>query len=157
VKNIKSPTTDVYFTAYRMAHAVASEDYDIVAFGDSPEMADELGQLILHGPKRATAGLRRDFTDDDLPRVGGHVVVVDGRGEPLCIFQTTDVRVGPLSSVDGAFAWDEGEGDRSRDWWLNAYREFFTRQAGREGFEFSPDIETVFERFKVVWPETAQN
>jgi uncharacterized protein YhfF len=88
--------------------------------------------------------------------VGGHVVVVDGRGEPMSIFQTTEVRVAPLSSVDDAFAWDEGEGDRTRDWWLAAHAEFFTRQAANEGFEFHPDIETVFERFKVVWPDTAR-
>jgi uncharacterized protein YhfF len=152
----KSPATDAYFATYRTAHAIASPDYDIVAFGDSPEMADELGQLVLHGPKRATAGLRRDFTDDDLPRVGGHVVVVDGRSEPLCIFQTIEVRVGHLSSVDNSFAWEEGEGDRSREWWLKAHTEFFMRQAAGEGFDFSPDVETVFERFKVVWPETAR-
>ena len=29
---------------------------------------------------------------------------------------------------------------------------FFTRQAEAEGFDFHPDIETVFERFKIVWP-----
>ncbi len=152
----KSSATDACFAAYRAGSVDTPSHYEVVAFGDSPDLADELGQLILHGPKRATAGLRRDFTDDDLPHVGGHVVVVDGRGEPLCIFQTTEVRVGPLSSVDDAFAWDEDEGDRSRDWWLQAHTEFFMRQAASEGFEFSPDIETVFERFKVVWPKSSQ-
>jgi uncharacterized protein YhfF len=138
----KSPASDAYFAAYCSARNMTGQDYDIVAFGDSAQMADELGALILHGPKRATAGLRRDFTEDDMPRIGGHVVVVDGRGAPTCIFQTTEVRVGPLSSVDDTFAWDEGEGDRSRAWWLQAHIDFFTRQAKREGFEFTPGIET---------------
>ncbi len=79
-------------------------------------------------------------------------MVVDGKGEPLCIFQTTEVRIGPLNSVDDAFAWDEGEGDRSRAWWLDAHTEFFMRQAECEGFVFTEVIETVFERFKLVWP-----
>jgi hypothetical protein len=50
------------------------------------------------------------------------------------------------------FAWDEGEGDRTRAWWLDAHRGYFARQATREGFELDGDILTVFERFEVVWP-----
>ena len=153
---MKSPTTKSYWQTYCAAADVQSGDYEVVAFGDSPEMADELGQLIAHGPKRATAGLYRDFENDldSLPHVGGHVIVIDGKGQPLCIFQTTDVRIGPLNSVDAQFAWDEGEGDRTREWWLAAHTEFFMRQAKSEGFEFTTNIKTVFERFKVVWPST---
>jgi uncharacterized protein YhfF len=148
----KSSATDKFFSAFCKSRVIASPDYDVVAFGDSPAMADELGQLVLSGQKRASAGLRRDFDDASLPRVGGHVVVLDGRDVPLCVFQTTEVRIGPLSSVDDTFAWDEGEGDRTLAWWLKAHTEFFVRQAVSEGFEFHPDLETVFERFKVVWP-----
>ncbi|HYZ43174.1 MAG TPA: ASCH domain-containing protein, partial [Stellaceae bacterium] len=57
-----------------------------------------------------------------------------------------------LSQVDEAYTWDEGEGDRTRDWWLAAHRRYFTRQASRDGFKFDDDILTVFERFEVVWP-----
>jgi uncharacterized protein YhfF len=62
------------------------------------------------------------------------------------------VTIKPLSQVDEAFAWDEGEGDRSRKWWLDAHRRYFSRQARREGFKFDDDILTVFERFEIVWP-----
>ena len=58
----------------------------------------------------------------------------------------------PLIEVDDAFAWDEGEGERTRDSWLSDHREYFSDQASREGFEMFDEIETVFERFKVVWP-----
>ena len=63
----------------------------------------------------------------------------------------------PLIDVDDAFAWDEGEGDRTRDWctrdwWLSAHREYFSAQARREGFDMFEMIETVFERFEIVWP-----
>jgi uncharacterized protein YhfF len=151
---MKTALTDEIWQAYCLHAKINDQDYEVVAFGDSPEMADELGHLIVNGPKRATAGLYRDFESDlsTLPKVGGHVVVIDGRGQPLCVFQSTDVRVGPLNSIDDQFAWDEGEGDRTRAWWLNAHTAFFTRQATREGFTFTPDIPTVFERFKIVWP-----
>jgi uncharacterized protein YhfF len=148
----KSPATDQIISNYCKSCGIACPDYDVVAFGDSSKMADELGHLVLTGQKRASAGLRRDFDDVSLPRIGGLVVVLDGKGVPLCIFQTTEVRISALSSVDDAFAWDEGEGDRTRAWWLRAHTDFFTRQAAHEGFEFHPDIQTVFERFKVVWP-----
>jgi len=122
-------------------------------FGDSPEMADELLELVLHGPKRATAGLAPPYVNEPLPRVGGYSIVLDGQGHPACIIVTTDVEVKPLSAVDAQFAWDEGEGDRSLTYWMDAHTNFFTRQAAREGFEMHPNIETVCERFSVVWPQ----
>lgn len=47
---------------------------------------------------------------------------------------------------------DEGEGDRTRDWWLDAHRRYFARQASRERIELDDEILTVFERFEIVWP-----
>jgi uncharacterized protein YhfF len=150
----KTPQVRTLWAAYRAAARLDHDRYDVVAFGDSPAMADELCDLVVNGPKRATAGLLRDFSPggEAMPEVGGHVVVIDGRGAPLCIWRTTDVAVKPLIEVDDAFAWDEGEGDRSRDYWLRAHREFFARQAARGGFDFHDRIETVFERFRIVWP-----
>jgi uncharacterized protein YhfF len=123
------------------------------AFGDSAEMADELGELVLHGPKRATAGLEREFggDGDPLPVVGDRCIVLGGDGRPLAVVRTSDVRVGPLSSVDDAFAWDEGEGDRSRAYWLDAHTRYFTRQCEAKGWMFADDIPVVFERFEIVW------
>jgi uncharacterized protein YhfF len=152
--NDRTPQVQAFWAAYRAAAGLDHDRYDVVAFGDSPAMADELGALVVNGPKRATAGLLRDFASggEAMPQVGGHVVVIDGRGAPLCIWRTTDVAVKPLIEVDDAFAWDEGEGDRSRDDWLRAHRAYFKRQAAREGFEFHDRIETIFERFTIVWP-----
>lgn len=150
----KSPATDAFWKAFREAEGLAHDDYDVVAFGDSPKMADELAALVLDGPKRATAGLLRDFENGEpMPRVGGHVVVVDGKGRPVLVWRTTEVTVKPLSAVDDSFAWDEGEGDRTRADWLAGHTRFFKRQAEREGFAFHDAIETVFERFTVVWPK----
>lgn len=150
----KTPATEAFWRAYRTAAGLDHDRYDVVAFGDSPEMADELADLVVHGPKRATAGLLRDFTvgGEPLPEVGGYVVVVDGKGAPRCIWRTTEVTIKPLIDVDDAFAWDEGEGERTRDDWLDGHRRFFARQAAREGFAFHDRIETVFERFTLVWP-----
>ena len=79
-------------------------------------------------------------------------MVVDSAGVPRCIWRTTDAQVKPLIEVDDAFAWDEGEGDRTRDTWLGIHRRFFGRQARCEGFTRHDGIETIFERFTIVWP-----
>lgn len=125
-------------------------------FGDSPALADELAALVVSGPKRATAGLLRDFGGDEpLPEVGQRWIVLDGAGLPVAVIETMQVRIGPLSSVTDQFAWDEGEGDRTRTGWLADHHAYFRRQAEREGFTFDPDIDTVFERFELVWPGAA--
>jgi uncharacterized protein YhfF len=102
----------------------------------------------------ATAELVQAFVaqDEPWPRVGDRCLVLGGDGRPLAIVRTTDVRVGPLSSVEDLFAWDEGEGDRTRAWWLDAHTRFFSRQCTAMGLTFSDDIGVVFERFELVWP-----
>jgi uncharacterized protein YhfF len=124
-------------------------------FGDSPEMADELLDLVITGPKRATAGALADHVADDepVPRVGDLSVLLDGSSRPRAVIMTTDVRIGPLSSVDDQFAWDEGEGDRSRTWWLDAHTRYFERWFARVGRDFHADIDVVFERFELVYHE----
>ncbi len=126
---------------------------DVFAFGDSATMADELVGLVLAGTKRATAGALRDYADEGcVPAVGDHAVVVRGDGSPAVVLRTTDVRTGALSSVDDAFAWDEGEGDRTRTGWVAAHRAYFRRWFAATGRAPEEDPELVFERFAVVWP-----
>ncbi len=150
----KSPSTNDYWTEFITATGNVGADYTVVAFGDTAAMADELAALVISGKKRATASLLRDYATgvEPVPQAGDFVVVIDSGGRPRCIWRTTEVIVKPLIDVDDTFAWDEGEGDRTRDWWLSAHREYFSAQAQREGFKMCDTIETVFERFEIVWP-----
>ncbi len=127
-------------------------------FGDSAELADELVALVVHGPKRATAGALSDYEadGDPVPAVGDRSIVTDGTMRPRAVVEVTDVRIGPLSSVDEAFAWDEGEGDRTREWWLDAHTWYFTRRFASLGLDFHPDIPVVFERFAVLYHEDVE-
>lgn len=146
--------------AYLAAHpgvATGPEDAalpDVMHFGDSPGLADELVALVTDGPKRATAGLVAEFAaeSDPLPRIGGHWIACDGSGRPRVVLRSTELRVGPLISVDAEFAWDEGEDDRTLASWLEGHRRYFRRSCGRLGLEFTDQLEVVFERFAVVWP-----
>ena len=132
----------------------AQEDPPSECFGDSAELADELLGLVLHGPKRATAGAVAEFdhAGELLPRIGNHWIVHDGVGTPRAVLRSIELRVGPLDSVDAAFAWDEGEGDRTLASWLREHTRYFQRTLAAIGVPFHPQIEVVFERFAVVWP-----
>jgi uncharacterized protein YhfF len=150
----KTAVTDAFFAAFRADTQHQSTTYDICAFGNTESMMDDLAALVLHGPKRATAGLYHWYAigEEPRPQVGGLSVLVDGRGAPLAILQTTTVDVKPLIDVDDQFAWDEGEGDRTRDDWLRIHRNFFTAETNEAGIEFNDLSLTMFERFTVIWP-----
>ena len=112
------------------------------AFGDSPELADGLLDLVLKGVKTATCS-----TEDEpnTSNPGERWIVLDGRGEPRCVIESTEVSYRRYSEVDAAFAHDEGEGDRSLAYWRSAHRRYF----GRQG-KFSEDMTLMCERFRLV-------
>jgi len=126
-------------------------------FGDDAALADKLLGLVIRGPKRATAdtvaGL--EAGGGKLPERGDLWVACRGGGSPSVVIESTDVRVGPLSSVDEQFAWDEGEGDRTRADWLRIHTGAFARSYERLGLEMHADIAVIFERFRVLYVEDA--
>jgi len=148
---MKTILTDALWAEFCAATGTTA-DYDVVAFARGSGQETALAELVLSGRKRATVNLMRNYVaGEPLPVIGGYVVTVDGEGKARCIWRTIELRVGPLNSVDERFAYDEGEGDRTREWWLNAHRAEFQAEAERRGLPFDDALEAVFERFVVVW------
>ncbi|MEH2505103.1 uncharacterized protein YhfF [Bradyrhizobium sp. AZCC 1578] len=112
------------------------------AFGDGPELADELLDLVIKGVKTATCSTE-DEPNTSTP--GEQWIVLDGRGEPRCVIETIEVSYRRFPEVDAAFACEEGEGDRSLAYWRQAHRKYF----GRLG-RFSEDMTLMCERFRLV-------
>lgn len=112
------------------------------AFGDSPELADELLDLVVKGIKTATCSTE-DEPNTSTP--GECWTVLDGRGEPRCVIESIEITYRRYNEVDAAFAYHEGEGDRSLDHWRNAHRTYF----GRLG-RFSEDMMLMCERFRLI-------
>lgn len=127
--------------------------YVAEAFGDNPALADELAALVLAGTKTATCSALWEWEAETqpLPPVGLHTVVLDGRGAPVCIIETTEVTVRPYEQVDAQFAWEEGEGDRSLDDWRAAHGRYFGRTLPSIGRSPTPEMPLVCERFRLVW------
>lgn len=147
---------DALWREYAAAHpeqATDTEPPTVDRFGDGAALTDELLDLVVNGPKRATAGLVREFQLDGipLPRIGSHWIACDSAGRPAAVLRSTELRIGPFASVDAAFAYDEGEGDRTLESWRDGHRHYFTRSGQRHGFTWTEQDDIVFERFEVVW------
>jgi uncharacterized protein YhfF len=130
----------------------ADGPYAAWGFADdsNPTLMTKLGLLVRDGPKRATAGREDDFSPEGerLPVAGDHSVILDGDGHAICIIRTTSVEIRAFGEVDAQFAWDEGEGDRTLEWWRAAHIRYFASV----GSPIDGATRLVLERFAKVWP-----
>ena len=128
--------------------------YQAWHFGDNPQLAHELVELVLHGPKRATAGLTcaHDALPQTAPVPGGYSVVTEIDGIPRAVIRTTGIERRRFCDVDAAFAWDEGEGDRTLDDWKRSHWQYFCREYESLGRAMSEDAEVCLERFELLYP-----
>ena len=147
---------EVYWRSYLATlpegSSARDETYEAWSFGDTPEMADELGALVVSGRKTATCSALWELEAEDgpMPRVGEKAVILNGGDEPLCVIETTEVEVRRFDGVDERFAGDEGEGDRTLKYWRGAHRDFFARTLPGIGRAFAEDMPLVCERFRVI-------
>ena len=133
-------------------HQLPAVPENVFAFGDSPEMANELGALVARGIKTATTSALWAYAEGELiPQVGSFSVVLDGHEQPLCIIKTIEVEAKRFSEVDERFAYDEGEGDRSLAYWCDEHVRFFSRTLPAVGETFSNDMTVIYERFRVAY------
>ena len=112
------------------------------AFGDGPELAERLAELVLVGKKRATCWA---VAESPQTHVGKHMVMLDGAGVPRAVVETTELTQRRFGDVDEAFAFDEGEGDGTLGYWRRAHRAYFERRG-----QFAPDMLLYCERFRLV-------
>ena len=60
----------------------------------------------------------------------------------------------PYNEVTEEFAFAEGEGDRTLNWWRKAHWQFFTEECQAIGIEPQDNMMLILERFKVVYRQT---
>jgi uncharacterized protein YhfF len=123
----------------------AADDWrtlEAFSFGDNSELAERLARLVLAGTKTATCWAAGDGL---LTEPGKRMVMLDGAGRPRAVIETLELTRRRFDEVDAAFAYDEGEGDRTLDYWRRAHRAYFTRLG-----QFAPDMLLYCERFRVV-------
>ena len=130
--------------------------YEAWAFGEVP---DKLAALVTAGVKTATSSayIFYEIEQEPLPEAGDYSVILNSRDEAVCIIKTVKVTVLPYDQVPAEFAYKEGEGDRSLEYWREVHEAFFTNELAEAGLAFSEDMPVVCEEFEVVYaPETGQ-
>lgn len=117
-------------------------------FGDSPELADELVQLVLCGLKTATctsiASFQREYERGEAPCIGSYNIILDGGGRPVCVIRTLRMSVIRFCEVPLELAKKEGEGDLSLEYWKLGHKRYFEREG-----TYSEDMELIFEEFEL--------
>jgi uncharacterized protein YhfF len=137
-------------------HEVNSETpFQVWYFGMGHKDAEELSNLVLEGKKTATASLPSEYekNPDEAPVLHGYSVVTDFEGKPKCIVQTTEIRVVPFNEVEADFAFDEGEGDQSLDYWREVHWDYFSRRCAEMGIEPTATMPVNCERFRLLYPK----
>lgn len=127
--------------------------YVAEGFGDNPELADELGALILRGVKTGTCSAVWEWEAEGnpIPEVGLISITLNGNGDPICILETTQITLRRFNEVDEDFARSEGEGDLTLRYWREAHTNFFSRVLSKFGKEFSENMPLLCERFQVIY------
>lgn len=132
-----------------------AEPYQVWYFGSHSRMSEELIELVLEGKKTATASLVWEYEQkpEDAPIVGGYSVVTDFEGVPQCVLRTIEVSVLPFNEVDEKFAFDEGEGDLSLDYWREVHWDYFSRQCLEINRKPGNTMPINCERFEMLYPK----
>ena len=160
IKNKQNKTIRQYWRSYLESLPEKSnppKEYQAWSFGNTPKMADDLGELVRQGKKTATATLVWLFEAgiEPYPEVGDYHIILDGQGRPICIIQTTGLSVHAFDEVDAEHAYLEGEGDRSLRYWREAHWAFFSEESSKLGRKPEPRTPVLCEKFKLVYTQDA--
>lgn len=121
--------------------------FECFAFGDSPEMADELLALVLAGKKTATVSVVLE--DEQAPSIGDLSLVLDGCGKPACVIKTVHLEIVKFCDLTWDMVKLEGEDETFAQWKAGNIR-YWTRDAAKRGYTFTDQTPITFERFEVV-------
>lgn len=135
-------------------HSVSStEKYDVYHFCDDQENADALAELVKSGRKRATSSLYMFYEKEGekVPQEGAYSIITNWNGEAQCVIRNTQVTQKPYNQVSAEFAYKEGEGDLSLEYWRRVHHDYFTHELEAIGETFHEDMVLVCEEFEVVY------
>jgi uncharacterized protein YhfF len=108
-------------------------------FGGDP---DQLAHLVVEGIKTATcsAYMFYELEHEAVPMVGEYSIILNSHDKPVCIIKTIEVAMIPMNQVSEQHAREEGEGDRTYDYWWRVHQDFFTKELSSIGQPFKEDM-----------------
>jgi uncharacterized protein YhfF len=124
--------------------------YLAMRIGGTLEQADDGAAAILDGTKTATSSPFWEYPDGRIPFVGALSVLLDGRGVPVGIVQTTGVETVRFREVTEDMARAYGEDERTLSWWRRVIGDWYREKAAREGQRFTEHDPILWEWIAVV-------
>lgn len=133
----------------REDHLSLDTPYTAWAFG-GPD-PDGLTALVLSGKKFATASLFEDYAAENeaLPGDRDYSVLLDTRGNAVCVLRNYEVKVEPFSRVSEYHGYAEGEAGRDLASWRRIHEDFWKDDLKRLGIARVEDCHAVLEKFTV--------
>ncbi len=127
--------------------------FEAFKIGSTEDAADAGARLILSGTKTATSSLLWTYeaAGTPPPAEGALSIVMNGRGEPVCIVETTWLAVLPFADADEPFARDYGEWDGTLETWRQKCWSHYAKECEALGRLPSQDMPLVCERFRVIF------
>ena len=100
-----------------------------IEFGNPGESRQRLVDFVLHGNKRATAGLLKEYEAEGEPveHVGELLAMVDNDGQHVGTLKVSRVEVLRFADVPDEFALAEAEGDLNAVDFRASHREYWTK------------------------------
>lgn len=121
-------------------------------FCDNKKDADECADLVVKKIKRASSPSVWWFMKNNevFPKVGDLAIVTNWEGEPKAMILTTKVEIVKLKDITPEYAFIEGEGDKSLEYWKKAHWEFYTNEMKPYNESPNEEMEIVCEYFETI-------
>src|SRR5690606_23819413 len=122
-------------------------------FCDNEKDADECADLVRNRIKRATTHSFSwlQINNEKLPVKGDLAIVTDWNGNPVAVTKTTKVEIVQFKDITPEYAFIEGEGDKSLDYWKEVHWAYYTRELSEYKLKPTLDMELVCEYFETIW------
>lgn len=152
IQRVRKMDAEEMMLQYRSQNNLAPMPFEAWCFGAN---ADLLAELVLQGRKTATSSLYELYLHEQepLPQTGQCNVILNSRGEAVCVIRTTAVYVSAFNKVAPFHAAKEGEGDGSLAYWRAEHEAFFTKELNAIGKEFTKTVPVVCEEFELIYPK----
>lgn len=121
--------------------------------GKGSGLEDSLSELVVKGIKTATSSWYETYSveNEPIPKVGEQSYILSSKDRPVCVIEVTDVEIRPFLEVTADFAYLEGEGNRTLEYWRQAHESFFTNYGKEINLIWDPQTQNlVCETFKVI-------
>lgn len=144
---------DKYLSSLNESERQKYQSFSADYFCGDEHNANVCAELIRIGQKTATCSLNHWYEsgEEAMPAIGHLMVVLDWDKAPICIIEIDSVETCKYNEVTAEFAYAEGEGDRSLDWWRKAHWDFFAKECTELAIEPNENMKLVLERFHVVY------